>query len=154
VPGSLALAVADASPPDYGDVAIGAMASKTFTLTNPNPSPTGPLVFRTDDTHFTVSAGDCNQGDPAGLVNGSSCSFDVSFALADSTALTASTFPSPSGGARIGTLTSRGVAAHDGDAFSDGSPRLTTRFARVIGDGPPPVSEHLRQSGHWRQLYG
>jgi hypothetical protein len=139
VPGSLVLTAADGSPPDFGDVAIGATASKTFTLTNPNPSPSGPLVFRTDDIHFTVSAGDCNPGDSAGLVNGSSCSFDVTFAPADSTALTTNLSVQSTTAGLVGIeLTGRGRRP----ATLAGTGNRDLGFAN-IGQPPGPDNEFI-----------
>jgi hypothetical protein len=79
VPGSLVLAVAAGTTTDFGDVAIGSVLTRTFSVTNPGNTPAGALSIRTDDNRFEVLAGDCNQGDPAGLADGSSCSFSVQF---------------------------------------------------------------------------
>lgn len=78
-PGSLVLAAAQGSSSDFGDVAVGNSATSSFTLTHPGSTPSGRLTIRTDDSRFEAQEGDCNQGDSAGLVDGTSCSFSVRF---------------------------------------------------------------------------
>jgi len=109
VPGSLVLVAAEGATPDFGDVAIGTTTSRDFTLTNPGAAPSGPLVFQADDDRFVVSEGDCNQGDPAGLVNGASCTFSVQFSPSDSSALTSNLVVQSAGAGLSGVeLTGRG----------------------------------------------
>lgn len=109
VPGSLVLVAAEGTTPEFGDVAIGALLARSFTLTNPGSVPSGPLVFRTDDEHFVISEGDCNQGDPAGLVDGSSCTFSVQFSPNDSAELTSNLVVQSTGAGLVGVeLTGRG----------------------------------------------
>jgi hypothetical protein len=83
VPGSLVLAPAEGGSTDFGDVAIGASGSSFFTLTNPGGEPAGALTLRSDNAAFAVSPGDCNEGDPAGLIDGAACTFEVTFTPTD-----------------------------------------------------------------------
>jgi Abnormal spindle-like microcephaly-assoc'd, ASPM-SPD-2-Hydin len=76
-PGSLELAAAVS--PDFGDVPLGTTLNRSFTLRNPGNVASGLLTITTDNNHFRVSPGDCNQGAPEGLVDGSSCTFSVGF---------------------------------------------------------------------------
>jgi hypothetical protein len=77
-PGSLVLAPVNGST-DFGDVPLGMSVSRSFTLSNPGNVASGQLTISSDDTHFLISPGDCNQGTPEGLVDGSSCTFSVAF---------------------------------------------------------------------------
>lgn len=98
-PGSLVLAVADAAGPDFGDVPLGATATRSFVLTNPGNEPSGRITVSSDDNHFSPSLGDCNTGSPDGLVDGSACTFSVVFTPDGSEALVANlTVQSPGAG--------------------------------------------------------
>lgn len=111
-PGSLQLAVADAAGPDYGDVPLGTTATRTFVLTNPGNEPSGRITVSSDDSHFLPSLGDCNQGPPEGLVDGSSCTFSVVFTPDGSDALVANLSVQSPGAGRAGIeLRARGRAA-------------------------------------------
>jgi len=138
VPGSLVLAAADGGALGFGDVSIGAMTSKAFTLTNPGSVASGPLVFRTDDTHFVVSAGDCNQ-DPAGLGSGVGCSFSVTFTPEDSTALTTNLSVQSTAAGLVGVeLSGRGRRP----ATLEGTGNRDLGFAN-IGQPPLPANEFV-----------
>lgn len=138
VPGSLVLVAADGGELGFGDVSIGAMTSKVFTLTNPGSVPSGPLVFRTGDTHFVVSAGDCNQ-DPAGLGSGGSCSFDVTFTPDDSSALTTNLSVQSTAAGLVGVeLSGRGRRP----ATLEGTGNRDLGFAN-IGQPPLPDNEFI-----------
>jgi hypothetical protein len=78
-PGSLLLAPAAGTTADFGDVPIGAPATRNFTLTNPGNVASGPVTIASDNSRFEVLPGDCNPADSPGLVDGSSCSFGVRF---------------------------------------------------------------------------
>jgi hypothetical protein len=107
-PGSLVLASATGSA-DFGDVSLGNTARRSFTLTNPGNVASGRLTITTDDNHFLVSPGDCNQGAPEGLVDGSSCTFSVSFTPNTSDAVLASISVQSTGAGRAGLqLSGRG----------------------------------------------
>jgi hypothetical protein len=135
VPGSLVLAAADGGALGFGDVSIGAMTSKAFTLTNPGSIASGPLVFRTDDPHFAVSAGDCNQ-DPAGLAGGASCSFSVTFTPEDSSALTTNLSVQSTAAGLVGVeLNGRGRRP----ATLEGTGNRDLGFANI---GQPPLPEN------------
>lgn len=83
VPGSLVLAAAADGGADFGDVALGASATSVFTLANPGGEPAGALTIRSDNPAFLASPGDCGAQDPAGLVDGAACTFEVTFTPAD-----------------------------------------------------------------------
>ena len=83
-PGSLVLAAEGTGGADFGDVPLGATGTKSFTLTNPGGEPAGVVTIRSDNTVFAVRPGNCNE-DPAGLVDGASCTFDVVFTPKDAT---------------------------------------------------------------------
>jgi hypothetical protein len=135
VPGSLVLAAVDAGALGFGDVEIGATTSRTFTLANPGQVASGPLVFRTDDTHFVVSAGDCNR-DPAGLASGATCAFDVSFTPEDSSALTTNLSVQSTEAGLVGVeLSGRGRRP----ATLEGTGNRDLGFANV---GQPPLPEN------------
>ena len=109
VPGSLVLAAAPGSSPAFGDVEIGKAVSKSFTLTNPGAEPSGALTITTDDNQFKAALGDCNQGDPAGLVDGASCTFSVAFTPTGSQAAAANVSVQSPGAGRAGiALSGRG----------------------------------------------
>jgi hypothetical protein len=78
VPGSLVLSAADNSGA-FGDVPTGTTTSRSFVLANPGPIPSGRVTISSDNPRFETDLGDCNQGDPAGLVDGTSCTFNVRF---------------------------------------------------------------------------
>jgi Cys-rich repeat protein len=77
VPGSLVLSAADSGA--FGDVPIGTTTSRSFVLANPAQVPSGRVTISSDNPRFETDLGDCNQGDPAGLVDGTSCTFNVRF---------------------------------------------------------------------------
>lgn len=76
VPGSLVLAPAEGSSTEFGDVAVGASLSRSFTLTNPGAVSSGPLTISTDDNQFGVELGACAAGE---LIDGSRCTFSIVF---------------------------------------------------------------------------
>jgi len=82
-PGSLVLAPAQEGGADFGDVAIGATNTRSFTLTNPGNQPSGPVTIRADDTAFAVQPDNCSPAGSPGIVDGASCTFDVVFTPAD-----------------------------------------------------------------------
>jgi hypothetical protein len=82
VPGSLVLSAAD-NVGAFGDVPIGTTTSRSFVLANPGQIPSGRVTVSSDNNQFAIDLGDCNQGDPAGLVDGASCTFNVRFTPAD-----------------------------------------------------------------------
>jgi hypothetical protein len=112
VPGSLTLAAAPGSSAEFGDVAIGSTASRSFTLSNPGAVASGRLTITTDNNQFEAAPGDCNQGDPAGLVDGASCTFSVAFAPANSQAVVANVSVQSPGAGRAGLqISGRGRTA-------------------------------------------
>ena len=78
VPGSLVLS-ATGNDGAFGDVPIGTTTSRAIVLANPGQIPSGRVTIISDSNRFEVDPGDCNQGDPAGLVDGASCTFNVRF---------------------------------------------------------------------------
>lgn len=78
-PGTLLLAPSEAGGADFGDVAIGASKASSFTLSNPGGEPAGAVTIRSDVPAFAVTPGDCIAGETVGLVDGASCTFEVSF---------------------------------------------------------------------------
>jgi hypothetical protein len=100
-PGSLVLAVENGTS-DFGDVPLGTTVSRSFTLSNPGNEASGLLTITTDDSRFLVGLGDCNQGAPEGLVDGSSCTFTVAFAPDGSEPAVASISVQSSGAGRAG----------------------------------------------------
>jgi hypothetical protein len=107
VPGSLVLSAAGAG--DFGDVPIGTTTSRAIVLTNPGQIPSGRVTIVSDSNRFAVDAGDCNQGDPAGLVDGASCTFNVRFTPNDNLAQAANlTVQSPGAGLAGMQLSGRG----------------------------------------------
>lgn len=108
-PGSLQLAPAPDSSAEFGDVAIGTSASRSFTLSNPGAVPSGALTITTDDNQFEADPGDCNSGDPAGLVDDASCTFSVVFTPTESKAAAANVSVQSPGAGRAGLqITGRG----------------------------------------------
>lgn len=101
-PGSLTLAAAPGGSAEFGDVAIGTTASRSFTLSNPGSVPSGTLTITTDNNQFEATPGDCNQGDPAGLVDTTSCTFSVIFTPASSQAVVANVSVQSPGAGRAG----------------------------------------------------
>ena len=99
VPGSLRVAAAPGSSADFGDVAIGASISRSFTVTNPGAVSSGSLTISTDNNRFAVALGDCVAGD---LVNGSSCTFSVTMTPVDSLAAAANVSVQSPGAGRAG----------------------------------------------------
>jgi hypothetical protein len=81
VPGSLVLSAADSVA--FGDVPTGTTTSRAFVLANPGQVPSGRVTITSDNPRFATDLGDCNQGDPAGLVDGTSCTFNVRFTPTD-----------------------------------------------------------------------
>jgi hypothetical protein len=77
--GSLVLAPATEGGADFGDVALGATGTSSFTLSNPGTEASGPVSLRSDNPAFTALPGDCNLTDPTGLATGTTCTFDVTF---------------------------------------------------------------------------
>lgn len=77
VPGSLVLSAADSGA--FGDVPTGTTTSRSFVLANPGQIPSGSVTISSDNPRFATDLGDCNQGDPAGLVDGTTCTFNVRF---------------------------------------------------------------------------
>jgi hypothetical protein len=108
VPGSLVLSAA-AGGGAFGDVPIGTTTSRAVVLANPGQIPSGRVTISSDNNRFEVDAGDCNQGDPAGLVDGASCSFNVRFTPDDNLAQVANlTVQSPGAGRAGMQLSGRG----------------------------------------------
>jgi hypothetical protein len=106
VPGSLVIIPAVGGSADFGDVAIGTSSTRSFTITNPGAVPSGPLTIATDNNQFAVALGDCATAD---LVDGSSCTFDVSLAPTDSLSAAANVSVQSPGGGRAGiAVTGRG----------------------------------------------
>jgi hypothetical protein len=81
-PGSLVLS-AEGGAAAFGDVPIGTSATRSFALENPGQIASGLLAISSDNNRFEIDLGNCNQGDPAGLVDGASCTFSVRFTPAD-----------------------------------------------------------------------
>jgi hypothetical protein len=108
VPGSLVLS-ATGNGEAFGDVPIGTTTSRAFVLTNPGQIPSGRVTIISDSNRFAIDLGDCNQGDPAGLVDGASCTFNVRFTPDDNLPQAANLAVQSPGAGRAGMqLTGRG----------------------------------------------
>lgn len=108
VPGSLVVSAAD-NAGAFGDVPIGTTTSRSFTLANPGRIPSGRVTISSDNALFETDLGDCNEGDPAGLVDGASCTFNVRFTPNDNLPQAANlTVQSPGAGRAGMQLTGRG----------------------------------------------
>ncbi|MEO8178016.1 MAG: choice-of-anchor D domain-containing protein [Deltaproteobacteria bacterium] len=101
-PGSLVLPAASDGSADFGDVPIGTTVNRSFMLSNPGNVASGRLTLSTDDSHFLVDPGDCNEGAPEGLVDGSSCTFRVAFTPSGSDSAVANVSVQSSGAGRAG----------------------------------------------------
>jgi HYDIN/CFA65/VesB family protein len=109
--GSLVLATADGSN-DFGDVALGSPRTIAYTLTNPSTTASGRLTITTNNPRFVVDADACAAAASAGLVNGESCSFNVTFAPINSDAVTGSlSVQSPGAGETAVSISGRGRSA-------------------------------------------
>jgi hypothetical protein len=100
-PGSLVLAAANGTS-DFGDVPLGTTVSHSFTLSNPGNEASGLVTISTDSPRFLVNLGDCNQGPPEGLSDGSSCTFSVAFTPDGSDPAVANITVQSSGAGRAG----------------------------------------------------
>jgi hypothetical protein len=100
-PGSLVLAAAGGGA-DFGDVPLGTTVNRSFTLSNPGDLASGRLTISSDDSHFLVNLGDCNQGPQEGLVDGSGCTFSVAFTPDSSDPLVANLSVQSPGAGRAG----------------------------------------------------
>jgi hypothetical protein len=78
-PGRLLLAPAEGQSTDFGDVAVGSSATRSFSVTNPGGGASGVLSLGVDDSQFSVPASACAEAGADGLGDGESCVFDVSF---------------------------------------------------------------------------
>ena len=108
-PGSLVLQPAGGSSANFGDVAINTSITQQFSLTNPGGEPSGRINISTNDARFSANTGNCNPVDSAGLTDGSSCTFGVTFTPNSSETLSASlTVSSVGAGATTLPLTGRG----------------------------------------------
>jgi hypothetical protein len=79
-PGRLLLVPAEGQSPDFGDVAVGSNATRSFSVTNPGGGASGALSLGVDDSQFSVSMETCAAIGLDGLGDGESCVFDVRFA--------------------------------------------------------------------------
>jgi hypothetical protein len=108
VPGSLVLST-EGDAGAFGDVPIGTTASRSFVLANPGQIPSGRVTISSDNNRFEIDLGDCNQGDPAGLVDGTSCTFNVRFTPDDNLPQAANLSVQSPGAGRAGSqLSGRG----------------------------------------------
>lgn len=109
--GSLVL-TPSAGATDFGDVVLGSSSTLSFTLANPGSVASGRLTLATSNNAFTVSEGDCNAEGSAGLIDGSSCTFEVSFTPTTSEALDVNlSVQSPGAGETALSLSGRGRTA-------------------------------------------
>ncbi len=108
-PGSLVVTPASGSSANFGDVAINTTVAGQFVLTNPGGEPSGRITLSSNDARFSPSAGDCNSLGAAGLIDGASCTFSVSFTPNSAETLSASvTVTSVGAGDTALPLTGRG----------------------------------------------
>ena len=99
---------------DFGDVAIGVPRTLEFTLTNPGNVPSGRLTITTTSPLFSLDPGDCNPEGGAGLANGQSCTFSVTFNPVGSEQVAANlSVQSPGAGETATPLSGRGRVAPD-----------------------------------------
>jgi hypothetical protein len=109
--GSLVVSAGTGST-DFGDVVLGSSSTLSFTLSNPGSVASGRLTLATSNNAFTLSEGDCNPEGSAGLVDGSSCTFSVTFTPTTSEALDVNlSVQSPGAGETALSLTGRGRTA-------------------------------------------
>jgi hypothetical protein len=109
--GSLVLSGIDGST-DFGDVVLGSSRSLDFSLTNPGSVASGRLTLATSNNAFSLSEGNCNPEGGAGLVNGSSCTFSVTFTPTTSELLNVNlSVQSPGAGETALSLSGRGRTA-------------------------------------------
>jgi hypothetical protein len=73
----------------FGDVVIGAVQSRTYTVRNPGGVAAGRLTITSSLAPFAVDPGTCANAMGAGLVDGGSCQFSVAFRPVSSDALSA-----------------------------------------------------------------
>ncbi len=101
--GSLILTAADGSP-DFGDVPLDSVVTRPFTVVNPGLAASGRLTITatSSDNSFSVDEGDCNPEGGAGLVNGQSCTFNVSFQPVASGTINASILVASPGAGSVG----------------------------------------------------
>jgi hypothetical protein len=99
-PGSLVVAASGSA--DFGDVPLGTNQSQSFTISNPGGVAAGQLTISTDDPHFLVNPGNCNQGPPGGLVDGASCTFSIAFTPDSSNEVASKITVQSSGAGRAG----------------------------------------------------
>jgi hypothetical protein len=93
----------------FGDVPIGTTVSRSFVLANPGQIPSGRITVSSDNNRFEPDLGDCNEGDPAGLVDGASCTLNVRFTPDDNLSQAANlTVQSPGAGRAGMQLSGRG----------------------------------------------
>jgi hypothetical protein len=108
-PGSLVVQAAQGSSANFGDVAINTSVTRSFVLANPGGEASGRITIGTSDARFSPSAGNCNPAGGGGLVDGSSCTFNVTFTPNSSETLSASlTASSPGAGDTALSITGRG----------------------------------------------
>jgi hypothetical protein len=108
-PGNLVLEPAPGSSGNFGDVAINASVTRQFSVSNPGGEPSGRISISTNDARFGASGGNCSASGGAGLVDGQSCTFNVTFTPNSAGPLSASlTVSSPGAGSTALPLTGRG----------------------------------------------
>ncbi len=137
-PGSLVLAAVSGSA-DFGDVPVNTTVDRSFTLSNPGNVASGLLTISTDNNHFLVNPGDCNQGAPEGLVDGSSCTFSISFAPDSSEPVVGNVSVQSSGAGRAG-LEIRGRGRSPALLTATGSRDLGRAN---IGRPPTPANQFI-----------
>jgi hypothetical protein len=78
-PGVLAVAPAEGTTPDFGDVQVGSSATRSFTVVNPSGVASGALSVLTDNPAFVVLPETCASLGVGGLAGGESCTVSIAF---------------------------------------------------------------------------
>ncbi len=110
---------------DYGSVAVGASASRSFTFTNNGNAPATGLYASVSGTYLSLSANTCGTvGSPISLAKGASCSVTAQYAPTAASTLTGSVSATWSGpNASSNTLNLSGSASADYSAQMSGFTR-------------------------------
>ena len=151
VPGSLVLSAADSGA--FGDVPTGTTTSRSFVLANPGQIPSGRVTISSDNPRFATDLGDCNQGDPAGLVDGTSCTFNVRFTPDDNLPQAANLSVQSPGAGRAGLQLS-GRGRQPAVLVGDGQPRSRPGQRRAGRDPGGAERVHLDGQQPGRSAHG
>jgi hypothetical protein len=134
---------------DFGDVLVGQAVARTYRISNPTQQASGALSFSTRNGYELLPIGENGACQPGmtELVNGQSCTVQVSFApSARGVRVGAITVDSPLAGAKSLTLRGRGVAAGIIET-NTGSSDAVVNFGRVTSGSAAIRSITVRNAG-------